>query len=505
MTAPLLAVEHLTKRFRGATALEDVSLELRSGEVVGLIGQNGSGKSTLLKCLVGIHQPDGGRLVFRGEPTRIRGVADAGARGVGIVFQEQSLLPNLSVAENIMLGKPSASTRGGFYRWGRLRREAERHLAKIESTIAPGALVSDLSFGQRQMVELAKVLALEELVDGELVILFDEPTSVLSAPEIQQLFRQVQRLRSRACVVFVSHRLDEVLEVSDRVCVLQDGRCVAERMAAGTHPKDLYHLMVGSERAEDYYLQSERAEATSDSPLLEVERLGSHGRFSDVSFELARGQVLGLAGVVGSGREALCRALFGAVPITSGTVTLEGRRLRLRSPGDAVRAGLGFVPSERDTEGIVRGRSVHENMVLAYDRQLASGPLLSRSAERRAVEDWMTQLRVKAPGPDTRIEQLSGGNAQKVALGKWLLGRDLRVLVLDHPTRGLDLGAKGDLYGIIRRLAGEGLAILLMSDTLEETLGLSDEVIVMRDGEVSGRFDTHHDPPSSQQLVELMV
>lgn len=505
MSSPLLAVEHISKRFPGVTALDDVSLDFHSGEVVGLVGQNGSGKSTLLKTLVGINQPDEGRLLVRGEATRIRGVADAGARGVGIVFQEQSLLPNLTVAENIMLGKPSDSTRGGVYRWGRLRGEAERHLAKIESGIDPQSLVGDLPFGQRQMVELAKVLALEEQVEGDLVILFDEPTSVLSAEEIEQLFTQVRRLRSRACVVFVSHRLDEVLTVSDRVYVLQDGRCVAERRTDATSPEDLYHLMVGTERADDYYRQSERREVSGDAPLLEVEHLTCQGRFADVSFGLARGKVLGLAGVVGSGREDLCRSLFGAVPITSGSVTLEGRALRLRTPGDAVSAGLGFVPAERNTEGVIRGRSIHENMVLAYDRQLATGPFLRRPAERRAVDDWMEQLRVKAPGADTRIEQLSGGNAQKVVLGKWLLGRDLRVLVLDHPTRGLDLGAKGDLYRIIRRLAGDGLAILLLSDTLEETLGLSDYVIVMRDGEISGRFDVRRDEPTSERLVELMV
>lgn len=505
MNEPVVRVEGATKRFPGVTALDDVSVELRSGEVVGLIGQNGSGKSTLLKCLVGINQLDAGRILVRGEPTRIRGVADAGAQGIGIVFQEQSLLPNLTVAENILLGKPSASTRGGWYRWGALRREAEGHLAKIESDISPGALVGDLPFGQRQMVELAKVLALEERVEGDLVILFDEPTSVLAAEEIEQLFRQVRRLRERACVVFVSHRLEEVLEVSDRVYVLSDGRQVAERPAADTDPEDLYHLMVGAERAQDYYLRAERHARQAPQPVLEVEGLASDGAFEDVSFTLGAGQVLGIAGVVGSGREALCRALFGAEPVSSGTMRLADQRFQPRGPGEAVRAGIGFVPAERNTEGVVRGRSVHENMVLAFDSDLRRGPFLDRRAERAAVSRWMEDLRVKAPSTDVAIDQLSGGNAQKVVLGKWLLGTDLKVLVLDHPTRGLDGGAKGDLYRIIRRLAADGLAILLMSDTLEETLGLSDDVLVMRDGAVSGSFSTHEEPPSPEQLVELMV
>ncbi len=506
MSAPVLQVSGLTKRFPGVVALDDVSVEVRREEVVGLIGQNGSGKSSLLKILAGVQSADAGEIRLRGEVIRPRSVAAANQLGIGMVFQEQSLLPNLTVAENIFLGKDHPATRRGWYRWGALRTAARAQLRKIETDIDPGTVVGELPFGQRQMVELAKVLALEELVDVPLVILFDEPTSVLSGAEIEILFRQIQRLRERSSVVFVSHRIEEVLAVSERVYVMSDGRRVAEEAAGAAGMEELYRLMVGEDRAEDYYREEARAAANVDDLRLSVRGVSAADRVADVSFDLRAGTVLGLAGVGGSGREELVRALFGAEPLTSGSIELDGHRASFRSPSQAVEAGMGYVPAERKLEGMLAGRDLHENLVAASGTQLRRGPWIDRRRERPVVDEWLARLKVKAPSPRVRIDQLSGGNQQKVVLGKWLLSDRLRVLILDHPTRGLDLGAKGDVYDLVRQLAAGGLAIILLSDTLEETLGLCDQVIAMRDGTITGRFeDCVNDKPESEDLIRLMV
>jgi ribose transport system ATP-binding protein len=504
----VIELHEVTKRFPGVVALDRVSAELREREVLGLIGQNGSGKSTLLKLLAGVQQPDAGTLSLRGEPLSLGSVERANAHGIGMVFQEQSLVPGLSVAENIFLGKPTGAKRGGVYRWRRLRREAQRQLDKVASPVSPSARVEQLDFAQRQMVELAKVLALEELTDRPLVVLLDEPTSVLNREETEALFAQVRRLKQRSSVVFVSHRLEEVLAISDRVYVMSDGRRVAECEADAVDTQDLYRLMVGEDRAEDYYLGGRRADppASGSAPRLRVEALSVRGGCRDVSFEVGAGEVLGLTGVVGSGREAVCRALVGAEPIARGKVALEGAPLRLASPAAAVAAGIGYVPAERKVEGMLAGRSVHENVVIAAGPALRRGPLLAPRRESARVAQLLDQLHVKTPSPRVRIDALSGGNQQKVVLAKWLAAGRLRLLVLDHPTRGLDLRAKSDVYALVRELTASGVAVVLLSDTLEETLGLSDRLVVLRDGTVSGRFDAvASDPPQEEELMELMV
>lgn len=502
----LLSIQGLTKRFGRTTALDNVDIEIRPHEVVGLIGQNGAGKSTLLKILSGVQQPDAGRLVLRGSPIKVRTPAHASEQGIGMVFQEQSLIPNLTVAENIFLGQPNSATAAGLYRWRRLNALAQEQLAKTGSDLSPSAVVEDLSFAERQMVELTKVLALEERTDGDLLILFDEPTSVLSAEEIDTLFAQIRRLKRRASVVFVSHRMDEVLAISDRVYVMRDGRCVAERDAASCDEAELYSLMVGEDKAEDYYLDGDRVPYDHTSVTLEVKGLTAVGWFTDVSFSVRSGQILGLAGVIGSGREAVCRALFGALATSTGRVRVGGEEIELASPRDSVRRGIGYLPADRRHEGMMGERSIAENLVLASTPGLTRAGLLRRARESRLVQDWMRRLEVKAPNAQVKIAQLSGGNQQKVVLAKWLALPQLRVLVLDHPTRGLDLKAKADVYRYIRAAAAQGVAIVLLSDTLDELLGLADEIVVMRDGRITGRFsDVPSSPPSSEDLVKLMV
>jgi ribose transport system ATP-binding protein len=505
-TPPVLEVRHLTKRFRDVVALDDVTFEVREHEVVGLIGENGAGKSTLLKILSGIYQPDSGEILRSGQPTVFRTPRDSAAAGIGMVHQEQSLITSVTVAENILLGAEGDAVVGGLYRWRELRDQAQRQLDKIRSPISPRTRVEDLSFAQRQMVELAKALAVEERSRFEPVIVLDEPTSVLEGDELEELFGQIERLRQIASVVFVSHRLDEVLRVSDRVYVLKDGRCVAERDPGTADTDELHRLMVGRESSAEFYREKEQQPVDDAEVLLEVSGLGRSGAFAGVDLEVRRGEVVGITGVLGSGREELTRVLFGAEPHDAGSIRLGGEQVRFRSPVDAVRAGLGYVPAERRVEGIAQGMSVQENIFLADSRPVARGPFYLPRKAVEAADQWIARLRIKTPSRTTNVTNLSGGNQQKVVLAKWLSSPRLRVLVLDHPTRGLDVGAKEDVYTFIRQLCRQGIGVVLLADTLEETIALSHTILVMRDGKVQRRFDASPGrKPAPVDLVEEMV
>ncbi len=501
---PVLAVRGLTKRYPGVLALDHMDLEVRPHEVVGLIGENGAGKSTLLKSLVGLAQPDEGRIEVRGQQVRLRGVAHAASVGIGMVFQEQSLVPNITVAENILLGAEGPAARGGLFRWRRMAQLAQVQLDKIGSDVSPRARTDSLTFAERQMVEVAKVLALEERTDHEPVVLLDEPTSVLERKEVETLFAQVRRLRERASVVFVSHRLDEVLEVSDRVYVLRNGRAVAEVDPSQVDATDLHHLLIGRESTGSHYHDDAQEEA-QEQVRLSVRGLRT-GRCQEVSFDVHAGEVLGVAGVQGSGREELCRALFGAEPGARGEVLLDGKRVRLDSPRAAVLAGIGYVPSERRTEGVVGAMSVKENLSMAHVGSVCRGPLLDGRRERDLVDGWVDRLSIKTPSGDTAIGTLSGGNQQKVVLARWMVNAGLRLLVLDHPTRGLDVGAKSEVYELIRGLAATGCAVLLLSDTLEEALAMSHRVLVMKDGRITACVDAPRGTkPDPVAIMEAMV
>jgi ribose transport system ATP-binding protein len=510
MTGPVLELRGVTKRFPGVVALDDVSIEVRRHEVVGLIGENGAGKSTLLKILSGVYQQDGGELLVRGEPARFRGPREAARAGIGIVHQEQSLVGSVSVAENLLLGAEGRSVRGGFYRWSDLNARAREQLAKIGSKISPTARVNTLTFAQRQMIEVVKAISVEDLPGSgahhEPVVVFDEPTSVLAGEDLAMLFTQIERLRTRASVIFVSHRLDEVLRVSDRVYVLKDGRCVAERKPDAVDTQELYRLMVGRSSTGQYYREDEQGAVAGAEEVLGGVGLSLRGRFADVSLSVRRGEVLGIAGVLGSGREDLCRAIFGAEPLDGGELRVAGKPVRFRVPADAVRAGIGYIPAERRFEGVAMGLSVAENILLADASSVSVGPFAVPSKRAALVGEWIERLRIRTPGPTADVATLSGGNQQKVALAKWLCSPRLRVLVLDHPTRGLDVGAKEDVYRFVREMCGRGLAIVLLSDTLEETIALSHRVIVMRDGRVAARFDAEPGAkPTQVDLVEQMV
>ena len=501
----VLEVRGLRKAYGPVVALEGLDLDIRAGEVLGLVGQNGSGKSTLLKILAGLVAPDEGSLILDGRPIRLRSAAAAGQLGIGMVHQEQSLLPNLTVAENIFLDKPHAAKKGGLYRWAALDAAARQQLAKINVDIPPRTLVEDLRFAERQQVELAKVLAIEDMVDRPPVILFDEPTSVLTPDEIALLFTQINRLRQRAAIVFVSHRMEEILSISDRVIVMTDGRKMADRPARGVDRHELYELMVGRQRAQP--IATRPPAASASPPVLNVEALGNGHHFQNVSFDLRRGEIIGIAGVLGSGAEELCRTLFGAETIDSGTVQLDGRRLACSDPRSAIRRGIGYLPANRRLEGMLKGRTLIQNMVVTFGLDYGRAKTIVRhDSERTIATAWMTRLKVKSASPDAMIESLSGGNQQKVILGKWLMGRNLKVLLLDHPSRGLDPGARDDLFDVIRSEAAKGLAVIFVGDTIAEILELSNRVLVMRDGAITARFDLNSGQhPHEEEIVAAMV
>jgi ribose transport system ATP-binding protein len=495
-----LSLEGVSKSFPGVRALKDVSIEVRRGEIVGLIGENGAGKSTLMKILSGVYQPDTGRILIAGKPTRLQDSADANRKGIGMVFQEQSLLTNLTVGENIYLGNEAQFTRGGIVDWKRLYAAAARQLAKVKLAVDPRTRADDLDFASRQMVEIAKALTLEDGSGGHLVILLDEPTSVLERAEIDVLFARVRALRDRASFIFVSHRLDEVLELSDRIYVMKDGAVVAELAAAEADVPKLHHWMVGRSLQAEYYREPSQ-KPFAPEVLVEADGLSLRQHYRDVSFTLHRGEILGIAGVIGSGREELTRTLVGFAPHDGGTLTVGRRAVRFTTPADAVDAGMGYVPRERRVEGLVLFLPVAANITLADLGSLTRHGLIDARRERKIASGWVDRLRIRTPGIETLCLNLSGGNQQKVVLAKWLEAK-AKVLILDHPTRGLDVGAKEEVYDLVRAVTAEGLGVILTSDTLEETIGLSHTVLVMRDGEITHRADAA--PGMKPRQVDLI-
>jgi ribose transport system ATP-binding protein len=495
----IIELQEITKRFPGTVALDNVSIVVRPCEVVGLVGQNGSGKSTLLKILCGVYQPDGGRILVDGRPVTFHGPSQARKTGIGMVFQEQSLLPNLTVAENIALGAESIDRPSrALYPWRRVERLARNQLEVIGSPIPPRTRVSELSQLERQTVELAKALTAELYAPENALLLLDEPTSTLSQHEIDILFREIRRVGERSSVIFVSHRLEEILEVSDRVYVLRDGRCVAERRRGAWDVDEFFRLMVGRESHQDYFRVERQQAFDSESVVLAVKDLTKRGDYADISFDLHAGEVLGICGLEGAGRAQLMRTFFGAERPDSGRMVIAGTERRFRSPEDAVRYGVAYIPAERSEEAAFMEMDVAENMTIAHIEEVTRSHVVSRKAESSVASKWIERLNIKTPSFRTMMASLSGGNQQKVVFARWLLSPEIRLLLLDHPTRGLDVGAKTEVYGIIRDAAASGTAIVLVSDSLEEAIALSHTIIVMKDGEVTERLPAPPDAKPSQ-------
>jgi ribose transport system ATP-binding protein len=483
----LLEVREVSKRFPGVQALDRVSLTLRAGEVLALVGENGAGKSTLMKILAGVYQPDGGVLTLDGKEVRWAGVADALAHGVSLIHQELNLAENLSVVANLFLGRESLWAGPlGLLDEARMDEAGRRLLDRVGLHCDPHVRVDRLSTGQRQLVEIAHALALSSRI-----LIMDEPTSSLSQKDTEKLFEVIAELkRSGVAIVYISHRLGEVKEIADRAVVLRDGRNSGELRREEISHEALVRLMVGRELRQ-FYQKKPHALPAQPVPRLEVRELayrGPTGPTPPVSFVLHPGEIVGLAGLVGAGRTELAEALFGLRPVVSGEVLLDGVPVRLRSPLEAIAAGLALVPEDRRYHGLVVEDSVRHNIALPNLDRLSILRLVSARREGELARQTCDRLRVKTPGVNQTVGLLSGGNQQKVVLGKWL-ARAPRVLLIDEPTRGIDVGAKSEIYALMDRLAGEeGVAVLMISSDLEEVLGMSDRVLVLHRGRLAGEL-----------------
>ena len=458
-------------------ALLGVDLDLRAGEVHAVVGENGAGKSTLMKIVAGVYRPDSGSIRLGGVPILNESPRQALERGISMIHQELNLAPNLSVAENVFLGR--APTRGGLIDWRRLYADVEALADRLGIDLDVRARVDELSVARQQMVEIAKALSLDARV-----IIMDEPTSALTERETEALFDIIARLKSNGvAVVYISHRLDEIFRVADRVTVLRDGRLVGTLPIAQATQPQLIGMMVGRELTTLFPKES----VEIGDPVLEVRHLRRKGALEDISFVLRRREILGLAGLVGAGRTELVRVLFGADPLDGGEILLEGRPVRIRRPRDAIRLGMGFVTEDRKLQGLVLGMNVRENETLASLAQVSKLGFLNLGRERTLAARLVEQLGVRTPSVEQEVANLSGGNQQKVVIAKWLATR-ARILILDEPTRGIDVGAKAEVHALMSRLASQGVSILMISSELPEILGMSDRILVMRQGRLSGEF-----------------
>ena len=482
--APVLRVESVSKAFPGVQALKNVDFEVYPGEVVALLGENGAGKSTLMKILAGAYQKDSGRIFLNGKEVRPHNTAHSQELGISTIYQEFALTLNQSAAANIFMGREPRI--GGLLRPFNLvnRRKMERNAAallkRVRARVDPAALVGDLSVAERQQVEIAKALAIDARV-----IIMDEPTSALGADETRSLFEIIRDLRARGLsIIFITHRLEEVFEISDRIIVLRDGERVGTLKTAEADIERIIRLMVGRD-IDDIFLKEV---APIGEPVLAVQGLTRHGAVEDVSFDLRRGEILGFAGLVGAGRTETMRMIFGADPKDAGYLWLDGHEIEIHSPQDALAHGIGLVPEDRSNQGLVLENSVLFNMIVPTLDRFARAGWLKRRLARRSAEVFVKRLRVQTPSMEQTVKNLSGGNQQKVVLAKWLMVNP-KVLILDEPTRGIDVGAKAEIHQLMVELAKQGIAIIMISSEMPEVLAMSDRIIVMHEGRIAGTLN----------------
>ena len=479
MRQALVELKQVSKLFPGVVALDRADLSLYPGEVHGLMGENGAGKSTLIKLLTGAYQPDEGVILLDGKEVRLNSPRAAMDLGLTAIYQELNVIPKLTVWENIFLGR-ERKLAGGILDAAGMKKQARELLAQLHQSIDIHERLENLGMGHQQMVEICKALALESRL-----IIMDEPTSSLSAGEVEELLKTVRRLKEKGmAIVFISHHMEEIFQVCDRLTVLRDG-CVIQSMSAGETSTDhLIRMMVGR----DITQQFPKEPAVVGKELLRVEHLTApDGAFEDISFTLHQGEVLGVAGLVGAGRTEIMRALFGADAMESGQIYIRGQAVQIHSPKEAIRHGIAFLTEDRKGEGLVLSNTVGFNINMSTFRKKRNGMFLDHTALKNSAEKNIQQLHIKTPSAATVVRGLSGGNQQKVVIAKWL-ETDADIFIMDEPTRGLDVGAKLEVYQIINRLTKEGRAVLMVSSELPEVIGMSDRIIVMHEGKIAGEF-----------------
>ncbi|MGK5508605.1 sugar ABC transporter ATP-binding protein [Brevibacillus formosus] len=481
---PLLRMQGIGKSFSGVTVLKNVSFDIYAGEVHTLMGENGAGKSTLMKIMSGVYRQNEGKIFFRNQEIQWNDPLQARKSGISIIHQELQLSPNLSIGENILMGTKLPKTKFGLVDWKSVEETAKRVLESIGADLNPRKLVSSLSIAQQQMVEIARALSFKAEV-----LIMDEPTASLTDKEIDKLFTLIEDLKKQGvAIVYISHRMDEIFRVSDRCTVLRDGQWIASSHISDTNPEQLVKQMVGRELSDLFVkTNTETIRVKEKEPVLELRDVSDKYVVKNASLQLYPGEIVGLAGLVGAGRTELARIIFGASGKTSGSIFVEGKRVSIGSPIEAIQNGIGFVPESRKDQGLFLNLSVKENIMMAELRKYCKASILQWNGIAEETDSYVKELGIKVSSPEQKVVHLSGGNQQKVVIARWLSIQP-KVLLLDEPTRGVDVGAKTEIYKIITGLAQKGLAVLMISSELPEILAISDRILVMHEGRIKANL-----------------
>ncbi|MCL4248559.1 MAG: sugar ABC transporter ATP-binding protein [Anaerolineae bacterium] len=500
---PLIQLKNISKHFPGVQALDNVSVEIAPGEIHGLLGENGAGKSTLIKILSGAHRPDGGVIELDGRPIQIENPHKAQELGIVTIYQEFNLVPHLTIAENVFIGREPR--RGIFLSWSKLAEQTQALTDRLGIPLDPMKLVRDLSVAEQQMVEIARALSMKSRL-----IIMDEPTSALSEKEVLQLFDIMRDLRSHGLsMIFITHRLEEVMEICDRITVLRDGQNAGHADIGDINVEGIIRMMVG--RPVDDLYRGEHVRPAGGDQVLQVRNLRRKVNRSDphatilhdVTFEVRRGEILGIAGLVGAGRTEIARVIFGADPLESGEVFIEGRQVHIRSPQDAIRHGIGLVPEDRKQQALFLALAVRENMsIAALPNLLTPVGFVRAREENKLVDEYQRMLNIRMASPEQHVSNLSGGNQQKVVIARWMALQP-KLLIVDEPTRGIDVGAKAEVHALLHEMAAKGIAIIMISSELPEILGMSDRILTVREGRATGIVN--REDADEETLMKLMT